>query len=874
MVKMRRFVGHYHLFFLWSLVALGWVGIFFSFVLSWYRVYATWWDLFLWSWWTISSSWENTQSSWVDQTGWWVAWSSDGWSFSWEISWGMIDFTWWVITGDWSLWDTIWVVTTGVDWFTGWSSTGIVSTGINYGDIQIVEIFPSSGGCLDEYIIIRSSITYAGRIDLWWLGTSTGTVSVSVDMEPWESILITDNLAGMVPSYTTILVSSVTLTNGWERLQLMISWNTIDDLVYSNLQFIRSLFFTSLSGTQRVFSTNGLPTPPTTCTPWPPLVGVVPWWVGLCDISLWSVQYQSTWVYTLMALVTGSLVQLCQTSWLIEWWSWSINGFSQDVWHCQTRLTTQKGINTIEFSLVSWSQVVCYDQFIFANQYDVYTVFQQWSSPWWSVCQTTTSSSSQSTRPLIVYPSTDCGLQLQWTYPLWLFITNSFNLIASYKDGTLSDSQSQFDCLIEFSDGTTLNECNPSSYRFTKPWVHKVSLSIYTHIDRQLVCTTRTFINVPINKLWVNLLARSGELFTWFDTINTWIELSSQKTNTDETVDKWPSFDEWKFDCTDIDQTPLPFTLDMILPNPVWSDALLEEIIFKVTNKDAAIPSISLSDYHIIISKKKHILSWILTNNAPLSQKKGRSLTNNGGCLTVWHRFCDQSQYFCYDKVKEWEWIYFDDSKSYLLSGVITQTGSIQRFLWSWLSLSDKMLDKKATNDGEKSPTLSCTEKISLAKKKQKLSFDKKYEKLKQSFEKYKYTAKQQIDWLKTKELLARNKWYLYENLSKEINRVVTTSRWSIAQEIWLSWYLKRAEYLESQITSWYIYTNKQKRQWSGSSYTTYTYVNDIKKDIKQQTEDTLIDTLIPDISQYIDELYRYQINYPLIKKIQKTPQK
>jgi hypothetical protein len=60
--------------------------------------------------------------------------------------------------------------------------------------------------------------------------------------------------------------------------------------------------------------------------------------------------------------------------------------------------------------------------------------------------------------------------------------------------------------------------------------------------------------------------------------------------------------------------------------------------------------------------------------------------------------------------------------------------------------LSDKKLDKKATNDGEKSPTLSCTEKISLAKKKQKLSFDKKYEKLKQSFEKYKYTAKQQID--------------------------------------------------------------------------------------------------------------------------------
>ncbi|MBP7007590.1 hypothetical protein KBB05_02440 [Patescibacteria group bacterium] len=50
-----------------------------------------------------------------------------------------------------------------------------------------------------------------------------------------------------------------------------------------------------------------------------------------------------------------------------------------------------------------------------------------------------------------------------------MFITNSFNLIASYKDGTLSDSQSQFDCLIEFSDGTTLNECNPSSYRFTKP---------------------------------------------------------------------------------------------------------------------------------------------------------------------------------------------------------------------------------------------------------------------------------------------------------------------------------------------------------------------------------------------------------------------
>ena len=69
-----------------------------------------------------------------------------------------------------------------------------------YGDLQIVEVFPSSWNCLDEYIIIHSFINYSGWITIWWLGSSTGSIQVYVDLKSWDNLLIADSMAGMMPS--------------------------------------------------------------------------------------------------------------------------------------------------------------------------------------------------------------------------------------------------------------------------------------------------------------------------------------------------------------------------------------------------------------------------------------------------------------------------------------------------------------------------------------------------------------------------------------------------------------------------------------------------------------------------------------------------
>jgi hypothetical protein len=49
-----------------------------------------------------------------------------------------------------------------------------------------------------------------------------------------------------------------------------------------------------------------------------------------------------------------------------------------------------------------------------------------------------------------------------------------------------------------------------------------------------------------------------------------------------------------------------------------------------------------------------------------------------------------------------------------------------------------------------------------------------------------------------------------------------------------------------------------------------YTYTNDIAKDIKQQQKISLIYTLFPDITDYINHLRSHQINYTLIEKLKK----
>jgi hypothetical protein len=738
-------------------------------------------------------------------------------------------------------------------------------TGLQYGDIQITEVFPSSGNCLDEFVKLHFSVAYKGIVEIYGLGTSTASVKVGVDVEAWADLIIADQLAGMIPSDAILLVPTVTLTNGGELLKVIVSGIVLDEVRYSGLVGAQSLTVTPLysGGAERLFTTNIPGSPPTTCAVLPSPVQLTGG-LGQCDIKLNTMTYLGTGSYSLSFQTVWQSLTECDNNVQLSW-EWLINWISHPISNCKLDLQTQLWANIIEFKLYNEEgNLSCYDQFVFATNYDLGIVKQYVSS-----------SSSSSGQSCEANPSnqTDCGLQFQWS-KLGFFAGYGFNFVAVLNNKQLSNTQKSYKCSIDMGDGNFLDQCNPPIYIYQTPWVHTVSLDIIDKNTNQLLCKTRTFVNAPIKK------TEEIDWYTYWYALNTKLAdyCSAVRLNPEEQYEieeERPSCNSLSvqemckvFASTGYLEDIIPnkqvedlncdtgvydLRLYSVLPNPKWSDSIFEQ--FTLFNSGLSTLS-DMSNYTVEVGSKTIQLSGSVNWGSTITYTGGWSLVNNGMCISLVHSSCGIIEKQCYPKVKEGEEFIFNSLSWESINNQMSWTSTKARIA----KLNNKIAAPQFKTTSKKSAELSCTEKISIAKQKEKVKYDKL--KLSRANDKIKY--KNSLDLRTIKERIARNNRTLYENMNKLILQTLKAERPSVLEQSSIPAAIQSASYLESLISSGYVYTLKD------SLKHTYKYLNNISAYLKKKEKPKPLDVLYPGITEYFELLDRYSINVDSIKKLKK----
>lgn len=100
--------------------------------------------------------------------------------------------------------------------------------------------------------------------------------------------------------------------------------------------------------------------------------------------------------------------------------------------------------------------------------------------------------------------------------------------------------------------------------------------------------------------------------------------------------------------------------------------------------------------------------------------------------------------------------------------------------------------------------------------------------------------------------------------MNKLILQTLKTERPSVLEQSSIPAVAQSASYLESLISSGYVYTLKD------SLKHTYKYLNNISSYLKQKEKSKTLDILYPGVTEYFELLDRYSINADSIKKLKK----
>lgn len=586
-----------------------------------------------------------------------------------------------------------------------WSFTPIL-----FGDLQIVEVFPWSGNCLDEYIRIVSHRDFSWYIEIIGAWVSSWSIQINVNLISWERLIITDNIAGMKTTDQVILVPSITLTNGWEMLQLRYSWLMLDTILYSDPRAAKSLIFTEWVWWIRYFKTIVDAQLQSSCSLLISEIihSPVVWW---CTIDIKNSEYRWSGYY-ILSLEIWSL-------------SWCINQplnkrYDKEkeiaVWVCQTYVEVGPWVHHLIYYWYSdtWS-IICSDDLYFASQYDVWYIQIQDNSPW--QCQNTKTNTKIDNSSITFYESKNCGIELQ--SPKLLFTTDSALNVRLLLDGTwLNDSQKMYSCVVDFGNGEKIQECNPSAFHYQLPWIYTIWIHIKDSNTGQPICTHTSFLYVPA---WLKIK----------NTIN-WLNFNLS----------WNWSSSWSnFNCTWIFSG---FYIYSLLPNPKGSDSWQELIVFSWVN------DLNFSNVSLKIGKKTINLSEIMIwQNFTL--KSSLWLLNKWMCIDLIENNCGIIQHVCYDKVKDDEILYCSTGMNALC---IYQDDGIKEI-------------KKI------SETLSCSEKIQKLKADQKNSLAEFRNKQKKIITQLRIEHNSKLKKYKDKERISRNSFYAQERWFALIEKTI-----------------------------------------------------------------------------------------------------
>ena len=115
----------------------------------------------------------------------------------------------------------------------------------------IKSIKPSDETWWGEFLELEATQQYSWLIEVSWLGQSSSSKSFEVSLLTWETIIITDTPENYA---TSIWLSSISLTDSWEQLQILWQeWQVIDSVVYPSSKKGSILTFSHLAWEDRYF---------------------------------------------------------------------------------------------------------------------------------------------------------------------------------------------------------------------------------------------------------------------------------------------------------------------------------------------------------------------------------------------------------------------------------------------------------------------------------------------------------------------------------------------------------------------------------------------------------------------------------------------
>lgn len=634
--------------------------------------------------------------------------------------------SWDVVNGNAAIWmQSTWLaqVTEYTNADNTWELFSGSLTPIMFGDLQIEEVFPGSGNCLDEYIRIVSHREFSWYIDIVGAWVSSWIIQINVNLFSWEYLIVTDNIAGIKTTEQIILVPSITLTNGWELLQVWYSWLLLDDIVYSDPHAAKSLLFTEWFWWVRYFKTIINAQVQSSCSLKSSDIIHSPatWW---CSITIKNSDYRWSGLYVLF-------LEIWSLSWCIDnalngRYDW---GGVVAVGACQTYVEVGPWTHHFHYYWYSesWS-LICSDDLYFASQYDVWYIHVQDGSPW--QCQNTQNNSRiDNSMVTTFYDSKDCGIELQ-SPKLWFTVDSALN-VRLLLDGTwLNDSQKRYSCVIDFGNGEKIPECNPSSFHYKIAWMYTIWISIKDSSTGQPICTHTSFIYVPFGLMAKNL---EWTNYTYISSWNAYISWSNPHCM-------------WNYS---------GLYIYSLLPNPKGADLWQELITLSWAF------NVNISNFSIHIGKKNFSLSWISIWNT-FSLKDTLWLVNKWMCIDLIENGCGPIHHVCYNWVKENQLLYCSSDSNVLCVN------------------QDVIIDINEIDNV--SEDLSCTEKLNKLKENQKNTLTTLRNKQKSIIAQMRLKQNVLLQNYKDKERISRNSLYLQERWFSIIEKAI--KNWE--KDIWV----------------------------------------------------------------------------------------
>lgn len=679
-----------------------------------------------------------------------------------------------------------------------------ISNIYNSWDMIITEVHPqTTNNCLDEYIIIQSNIYYNGKIEIPWLGTSSASINIYAELQTWQKLLITDNIAKLNSWNADLkiyITNTITLTNSWEPLSIKISWHIVDNIYYDNYNGDQSKFFAYNSGSVRRFGINAVPTPSNSC-----IIYIQPNKPSAeCEIYITDLNSTNPIKLWIRWTFTGDISN--------NIWSWMQESISNSNEYIFTPVHWR---NQVTFKAYSGSNIICQNSFTYYQDTNIVTNCQSGST------SNSTSSTNNNSIPKDSSYLDSCGIKLQTSN--FLYSENYVNLVSTIYGSYIYNTNTWYNCYWDFGDWSSSSECNPWSKTFYKAWLYNVKLTI-TDKNNGRICTPRYDLNLPSRYWMINYINDPKRMqdkefdrqnftihYEWV--IKSWdyqlCDKSYYKLLYDKTKDKYSyllnlyQIDEKELkyistgyiysgnidllswflsskinksdNSSDINDIEKKYNLNIrtgddrlhissIIPNPVWSDKSWEFISLYSDYEG------SLDGYYIYYGSKKYPLWWYISWDMQIIHNFG--FANSDTCVYLW----DQQYIYdvvCYKTAKSW-YIYgsgFDDE--WYASGTKNKIKNSDKRKYILPIVSNKYMSWELFCGASTDKYIKQIEKLKKTNQNLKNTNSKNRKSYTARVAKLNVKLKSNTKYYSDREKYSRYQLYLYKNYSTIINSIL-----------------------------------------------------------------------------------------------------